>query len=109
MSPSAIRIVRLTSIRDVASNVSNAQIAVIHRQLGEHDLLPTFKVTPANGAVSSRKSRRVAVHGSQSAVSECEDRRHVHSFADNLDIGAGFAFTGGFHRGIQFAERRDPR
>jgi putative transposase len=32
---------------------------------------------------------RVAVHGSQPAMGECEDRRHVHPVADNFDVRAG--------------------
>ena len=44
-----------------------------------------------NKALSAGPARplgRVAVHGCQPATSEGEDRRHVHSFADNFDIGA---------------------
>lgn len=52
--------------------------------------------------------RRVAVHVFQPAVCECEDGRHVQSSADDLDIGTGFAVAGGLHRGLEFAERRDP-
>ena len=42
-------------------------------------------------------------------MSERENGRHVQSSADDLDIGAGFAVAGGLHRGLEFAERRDPR
>src|SRR5271166_2919586 len=45
--------------------------------------------------------RRVAVHGFQPAVCECEDGRHVQSSADHFDIGAGFAVAGGLHRGLE--------
>src|SRR5580693_8705682 len=64
---------------------------------------------PSDGPTRAATLGRVAVHGCQPVMSEGEDGRHVHSFADNLDIGAGFAFTGGFHRRVEFAERCDPR
>src|SRR5271166_1169088 len=52
--------------------------------------------------------RRVAVHVFQPAMSEHEDRRHIQSSADDLDVGARFAVAGGLHRGFEFAERSDP-
>src|ERR1700722_6620587 len=64
---------------------------------------------PMRATTRAAALRRVAVHGSEPAMSEGEYRRHVHSFADNFDIGAGFAFAGGFHRRVEFAKRCDPR
>src|ERR1700749_2983037 len=64
---------------------------------------------PMRPTTQAATSGRVAVHGCQPVMSEGEDGRHVHSSTDNLDIGAGFAFTGGFHRRVEFAERCDPR